>query len=488
MKITLNQSNSQKITLDVAKIISVSGINLGVFKVATTGGLTYEIKEVDYNRVLDVLGTANGESSGSSGGEGGLEVVNSSEREITLEPNKYYIFGECETLNISIGEPTTNGRLNEYRFEFDSGATPTVLTLPNTISPSQIEIQEDTKYVISIKNNVLTRVGTEYSDGNAILRSILDRSITKIDIPTGCQVIPAYLFQNCSRLTSVILPEGITDINAYVFNNCTALQQITLPSTLTNLAGQVFYNCTNLKSIVIPEGITIINSDCFRGCRALESVTFPSHLTTINATYAFASCQSLRELNFPSSLTYIGARAFEYNYSLTEINLPENVSFIGDYSFQSCTNVHTLTLPDNLTVINQVAFADCRSITPTVILPSRLVNIGTSAFLRCYGLTYIEIPNGVTTINNTAFQNCSGLSEIEMYDSITTIGTTNAFQGIKANARVRIYGTTRVIPFLSGIPATVNFYVEDTMVQTYKTNSAWSARASYIHGLSEYTA
>ena len=39
---------------------------------------------------------------------------------------------------------------------------------------------------------------------------------------------------------------------------------------------------------------------------------------------------------------------------------------------------------------------------------------------------------------------------------------------------------------MSGLPAQVKIYVDDSMVQAYKTNSAWSARASYIFPLSEY--
>lgn len=72
-----------------------------------------------------------------------------------------------------------------------------------------------------------------------------------------------------------------------------------------------------------------------------------------------------------------------------------------------------------------------------------------------------------------------------MYDSVISIGT-NAFRSINSGAKIRIYGTTNIIPFLLGCPAAVKFYVDDSMVQTYKTNSAWSARASYIFSLNDY--
>ena len=487
MKITVKRVKQTTLTIDVDKIASISGINNGTnsFILFTTDGIEHEIVASEYNNLLAVIGTAGG--GGGSSEYQGMPVIETTERVLTLEPNKYYIFGECTTLDITLGEPISDGKLNEYRFEFESGAIPTVLTLPNTVSPSSINIQPNTKYVISIKNNVLTEVGTQYDSSQDLLRNIINKTIVNLVVPNECQVIPQYMFYNCNRLASITLSNTLSSIEQYAFSNCTTLQSIELPNTLTLIGNNAFTGCSNLQSIIIPEGVKTIKSNCFQNCRALASVTFPEGLTSIDSSQAFASCQSIRELNFPSTLTYIGTRAFEYCYSLDSIVIPQNVTVVGDYSFQYCTNARSITLPDNLTTINQVTFGDCRSVSPTVVLPSRLVNIGTSAFLRCYGLSYIEIPQSVTTINNTAFQNCTGLDDIKMYDGITTIGGTNAFQGIRSTAKVRIIGTTRVIPFMSGLPAQVRIYVDDSMVQTYKTSSAWSARASYIYSLNDYT-
>ena len=154
MKITVKRVKQTTLTIDVDKIVSISGVNNGTnsFILFTTDGIQHEIVATEYNNLLAVIGTADG---GGSSEYQGMPVIETTERVITLEPNNYYIFGECATLDISIQEPITNGRLNEYRFEFLSGTTPTVLTLPSTVNPSTLNIQANTKYVISIKNNIL---------------------------------------------------------------------------------------------------------------------------------------------------------------------------------------------------------------------------------------------------------------------------------------------------------------------------------------------
>lgn len=48
-----------------------------------------------------------------------------------IEPNKYYVFGECTTITITLASKVT-GIFNEYLFKFTSGSTATVLNLPET--------------------------------------------------------------------------------------------------------------------------------------------------------------------------------------------------------------------------------------------------------------------------------------------------------------------------------------------------------------------
>ena len=52
----------------------------------------------------------------------------------------------------------------------------------------------------------------------------------------------------------------------------------------------------------------------------------------------------------------------------------------------------------------------------------RVTSIGFQAFLDCYGLTSIDIPNSVTSIGEGAFGYCSGLTSIDIPSSVTSIG------------------------------------------------------------------
>lgn len=71
-----------------------------------------------------------------------------------LEPNKYYVFGECTTITITLASEVT-GIFNEYLFKFTSGSTATVLNLPETckwIGDNTIEANKE--YIVSIVDNM----------------------------------------------------------------------------------------------------------------------------------------------------------------------------------------------------------------------------------------------------------------------------------------------------------------------------------------------
>lgn len=417
MKISVLKSDNTVLTLDTKKILTISDINQReqYFTIKIDTGYTYNIKSMYYNYVIEAFNSSSeSDDSSQTRSRDGFSVVNSNERDLTLEPNKYYIFGECATLNIAIGEVTTNNILNEYIFEFTSGATPTVLTLPSSVTPIE-NLSPNTKYVISIKNNVVTKIENPSREVENVLRDLLNKMLTKIVIPEGVTVIPQYFFYNHIRLTEVVLPSTLTKIEMYAF-----------------------YNCNALVSINLPNNLTIIDRDAFMNCSNIESISFPSALTTI-----------------------------------------------GIEAFRNCTVTQFSQLPSNLTTLGGSAFNACKGIT-SITVPEGITSLEGSVFGGCTGLRSVSLPNTITSIAQQAFDGCTSLVDIEMYDSVTTLTDSITFRNIDANCKVRIYGTNRVIPFLLGAPATVSFYVDPTMVQSYKSNSAWSARAAYIFSLEDY--
>ena len=95
------------------------------------------------------------EGSGGSAGTVRIEKL-STDTAVELEPNKLYIFPEMSELTITMAEPSDTGIANEYHFVFQSGATATTLSIPDTVKlPSNFSVDASKIYEISILEGCL---------------------------------------------------------------------------------------------------------------------------------------------------------------------------------------------------------------------------------------------------------------------------------------------------------------------------------------------
>lgn len=77
-----------------------------------------------------------------------------------LSENIYYIWGEVASLTLTLGTPADASKLSEYMFEFQSGATPTTLSLPSSVKWVETPTIEANKtYQVSIVDNIAIIVG-----------------------------------------------------------------------------------------------------------------------------------------------------------------------------------------------------------------------------------------------------------------------------------------------------------------------------------------
>lgn len=87
-------------------------------------------------------------------------VVESTTTTLEIQENKFYKFGEVTELNLTLSEITDTTQLNEFMFEFVSGATATTLTLPSSVKWLETPTIESNKiYQCSIVNNIGILVG-----------------------------------------------------------------------------------------------------------------------------------------------------------------------------------------------------------------------------------------------------------------------------------------------------------------------------------------
>ena len=121
----------------------------------TYDDLSEEEKNDLASRVEVEVPTKTSELTNDSGYVTATKVVEQSASTANIQPNVLNVWGEVESLDITLAEPTDNTIVNEYMAQFTSGATATTLTLPNTIKwMAAPNIQPNKTYQLSIINNL----------------------------------------------------------------------------------------------------------------------------------------------------------------------------------------------------------------------------------------------------------------------------------------------------------------------------------------------
>ena len=118
-------------------------------------------------------------------------------------------------------------------------------------------------------------------------------------------------------------------------------------------------------------------------------------------------------LNIPASVSYQG-----HDYTVTTI---------GNSAFLYCFYLTSLTLPNSVTTIEEGAFAYCSGFTGDLVIPNSVVTIEPSAFFTCYAFDGdLVIGNSVTVIGDYAFDDCNGLHGVlNIPSNVTSIGTSS---------------------------------------------------------------
>ena len=450
--------------------------------------------------------------------------------DVELEPYKYYVCGEREQLTITVGDAVTDGKLNEYMFEFDSPTdSPTILDVPQTIySPVSLGIEKGKKYIVHIVGRYMTvSGGTEGYDYTADMENqILSRTATFLKIPIGVAVIEQYqfanftrlqeviipssiltignyAFQNCSALLSIIIPENVTTIGQYAFAGCSSLLSAVIQGAITTLNANTFQNCANLKNIIIPDSVRTIGASVFNGCYELEHIELPPVLNSIGQD-AFYNCRKLKSISLPSTFTTLN-RAFYNCYELEEIVIPESVITLTGTVFQNCTKLSRVVIEGNVTTIQASCFQNT-ALTDFPETQGTITTVQGTAFGNCQYLVDFHFPEGVTVANGSCFDGCPQLRTVTLPTTMQNFGAVYVFRncpqmrlltvhdtittlnvhGSPSTMSLKILGTNRVIPVPTSLNAASKVYVDDTMVAAYKASSAWSATQGRIYPMSEY--
>ena len=240
-----------------------------------------------------------------------------------------------------------------------------------------------------------------------------------------------------------------------------------LPEELTQIGPYAFYRLSWLKLPQLPKNIQSIGEYAFYGCNMYFALTeLPESITSIGG-YAFYNCHNTPLQNLPSQLTVIKENCFYSCNKMTISKLPEKLTSIEKYGFYNCTSITISELPEGLRSLQQSAFARCNSITIKE-LPIEIKTIESYCFQECSSIPSFKVLGDVTSIGTYAFNKCSALQYIQFPNvtSVPTLGT-SVFTGT---------------PIASG---TGYIYVPDSLVDSFKSATNWSAYASQIKPISE---
>ena len=113
--------------------------------------------------------------------------------------------------------------------------------------------------------------------------------------------------------------------------------------------------------------------------------------------------------------------------------IPESVSYeghdyavtvIGNAAFMYCFYLTSLTIPNSANTIEEAAFAYCSGFTGNLMIPNSVNTIEASAFHTCYGFDgTLILGSGVTSIGAWAFNSCDGLTGVlNIPSNVASIG------------------------------------------------------------------
>lgn len=189
------------------------------------------------------------------------------------------------------------------------------------------------------------------------------------------------------------------------------------------------------------------------------------------------------------TITRLGSYAFSDCTALTNADFPE-VKAVGDGVFTNCTSLISVTLPKVTNLMSNV-FKGCSKL-ENISMPL-VTSLGSNAFNNCNSLLTVEFPE-VTWFANAALSYCENLYLLD-FPKLSSIGSFG-FAGDTSLIALVLRNTDKVVTLsanhfaFDGTPIAAGsgyIYVPSALVSAYKADSQWSAYASQILPLEDYT-
>jgi hypothetical protein len=199
--------------------------------------------------------------------------------------------------------------------------------------------------------------------------------------------------------------------------------------------------------------------------------------------------------------SWSGMPIFGYGGRLRSVTFPAWITAVGEYVCRYCHNLQEMhftgvgLLDVRGQYNNATLVGNCRSLTEIDFGERALRTYTTSGYYTiadtCAALEHVEVPiYSGSYLTKYSFRSCNSLKTVIVTGEPSQIAA-NAIDSCSAFATLVIDCPTLVAPVpLGGTLSSTNptaIYVNDALVEAYKTATNWNTYATMIHPLSEYT-
>ena len=222
---------------------------------------------------------------------------------------------------------------------------------------------------------------------------------------TDNNVLPRFLFYNCTALKSVILPKSLTAINTHIFAGCNELKSVAITASLQHYDERTY--STGLLDYPLEELVFFTDSPAQSKCKDPWGQTIMQVYTKaaqtgdyMNQTYLNRRARNISSFFEEDIVTEILAEKGHFfpsgHAKLTDVEgifnnqqelrrfkdfeLFENVRTLGDNSFRDCRNLEIITLPYSLESVSARAFENCSKLDTIYVYCDSVPELAADAF------------------------------------------------------------------------------------------------------------
>lgn len=268
-----------------------------------------------------------------------------------------------------------------------------------------------------------------YEAGRSDIAALIDRSLTKIEIPKGITTIGHGAYMACEKaLGAVNVPEGVTRIFGQAFYACAQISEINFPSSLTYVGSSSLSALYGIDRLVLPPLVLSLTASMAADSRFTEFIAEGAVYEILGG--AFARCSKCLKYDLTACKQVPNLRntnAFQNINPDAKILVPAplydewiaatNWAAYADHIVGVAPLEYALDPDGTAYTVTGIGTYESMGELADIIIPEKheglpVISIAPSAFEGNSTIGHVTIPESVTSIGASAFADCTELTRI----------------------------------------------------------------------------